>query len=381
MKPKNINHGSTNQGTEQATNEVNADLNESEESKPLDEFNPFDEIDLEEEVFDSINPFGNDNDITQEINFPSDSEKTSNHIESKKELNRKENPIHEGESESKPSSNIELVVDPDTSYFFVFGATTAGKTAMMSGLSYYMKAISDGQLRTCSDETLTNHRTGEYVLQDMTRRVKKGEFVAGTGRLEKTDNVFPTEINLEYIPQDSNKYSMPFCILEMAGEDLQELNITDGGKGGGKLDERISAYLHHPNCSMAFICVVDSDKPNESEELIERFINYTHKIGREENPILISVNKWDKVKDNYNNDVNEYFKKEIPILNKITRDPDREYSKMGFSIGKTDDSDSYYKYDHSDSEKLFKWMYECATGTSIDEVQPKSFFSKLFNSK
>ena len=37
MKPKNINHGSTNQGTEQATNEVNADLNESEESKPLDE--------------------------------------------------------------------------------------------------------------------------------------------------------------------------------------------------------------------------------------------------------------------------------------------------------------------------------------------------------
>ena len=275
---------------------------------------------------------------------------------------------------------IKHTVDPDTTYFFVFGLKSAGKSVMLSGLVYYLKAFRNGQLKSISDLNADNQKRGDFVMSQMKSRVKAGKWVQESMVIDKTEFVFPSEINLEYIPlQSENKYTMPFCLLEMAGEDLGQIKLSDGGKKGGKLDDRINAYLLNPNCDIAFICVVDPDDPDESEDVIEQFIDYTEKIGRHESPVLIAIAKWDKVCNEYNNDVDNYFDNVVPSLDKLTLSEHREYTKMGFSIGQVFEDNSY-KFFPKDSEKLFKWMYEITTGVSYDQNINESLFGKMFSS-
>lgn len=284
------------------------------------------------------------------------------------------------EDQPVKSNVIDHVVDPDTTYFFVFGLSSAGKSVMLSGLIYYLKAIRSGQLKSISDLNVINQKRGDFVMSQMRTRVRDGQWVEKSKMIEQAEFVFPSEINLEYIPlRSENKYTMPFCLLEMAGEDLAQIKLSDGGNKGGQLDERINAYLLNPNCDIAFVCVVDPDDPGESQEVIEQFIDYTEKIGRHESPVLLAISKWDKVRNDFNNDVDKYFSEVIPSLDKLTLSEEREYTKMGFSIGKVFEDDSY-KFFPKDSEKLFKWMYEITTGVPYDQEINESLIGKMFSS-
>lgn len=285
------------------------------------------------------------------------------------------------EQPNKPTNVIKHIVDPDTTYFFVFGLTSAGKSVMLSGLVYYLSAIhKDGQVKATGDLDSVHHKRGEYVSSQMQERVEAGEFVEPTKMINNTELVLPSEINLEYIPRKSeSKSSMSFCLLEMAGEDLAQIQLTDGGNKGGKLDEKINAYLKNPDCNIAFICVVDPEAASKSQLVIRQFLNYTDKIGRGESPVLIAVSKWDKVSHEYDNDVNKYFEEKIPSLNRLSEDEDREYTKMGFSIGEVL-GEKNYKFNPIDSEKLFKWIYETSTGSPYDQNINASLFSSIFSS-
>jgi hypothetical protein len=278
------------------------------------------------------------------------------------------------------TANVDLIIDPNTPYFFVFGNSTAGKSAMLSGLLYYIQTSRIGQLRSLGLNDQAHHRKGDYALSQMTKKVKNGEFIAGTQTLDTTEFVFPTEINLEFEP--NGKASMPFCLLEMAGEDLREIELRDEGKAGGNFDARINAYLQHPDCNMKFICVVDVDTPDNSEYLINQFLMYAHKEGYTTNPVLITVNKWDKVADQYES-VKDYLEEKLPILTNNLFDNNREMAYMKFSIGDVV-SDSIkgdtYKFKPEDSRKLLDWMYETATGESLYEVVKTSAWNKFLKS-
>jgi hypothetical protein len=275
---------------------------------------------------------------------------------------------------------IDLVVDPEMTYFFIFGATTSGKSAMVSSLIYYLKALVNGQIKVIGDNSETHVRRGEFIMKEMFNNVRKGEFPHGTQTLDN-DLVLPTEINLEFFPTDTSKYAMPFCFLEMAGEDLKQIEIKSDIEGG-MLNPKIDAYLRHPDCNIAFICVVDPDSPEDSENLIDSFINYIDKdqVGRSAAPMLLSVNKWDKVKEEYDNSVDKYIEKNLPILNKKTTYTNREYAKVGFSVGdnhyKKGDLD-YYTYNPQDAIKIFNWMYETATGYQLEDEIETSVFTKF----
>jgi hypothetical protein len=212
----------------------------------------------------------------------------------------------------------------------------------------------------------------------MTKKVRNGEFVLGTRTLGSTDFVFPTEINLEFQPHGKQK--MPFCLLEMAGEDLQEIELRDDGKGGS-FDERINAYLQHPDINMKFICVVDVDTPENSDDLINQFLMYVQKKGHTNNPVLITVNKWDKISGDYEN-VDEYVKKKLPLIHNILFDPNRKMSLMKFSIGNvvSDAELDRYEFKSDDSKKLLNWMYSIATGQSLDQEAKISPAKKIIDS-
>jgi GTP-binding protein EngB required for normal cell division len=366
---------------------------------------PIHEIDAEEKKKrsssesvneDSNNPFGdtiNKESISPESNtfFGVEDKATENPFENLED-NSESNPFissnidnssvtpERPESEVKPKSpDMDLVIDPEMPYFFVFGNSTAGKSAMLAGLLYYIQISRIGQLRSLSLNEHEHHRKGDYILSEMTKKVRKGEFIEGTQTLDPTEFVFPTEINLEFQP--TGRKNMPFCLLEMAGEDLKEIELRDQGRRGGEFDERINAYLKHPDCQMIFICVVDVDTPANSEDLINQFLRYIHKIGHSTNPVLITINKWDKIAGEYNS-AKEYLEKELPILTNNLFDDNREMAYMKFSVGTvfSKDGKDAYNYEQEDSEKLLKWMYLTATGESLDQEVKKSKGQKLFKS-
>lgn len=285
---------------------------------------------------------------------------------------------HEPQGEPvKP--NLELAIDADMPYFFVFGNSTAGKSAMLSGLLYYMKTSRIGQLYSLSLNDQEHHRKGDYALVNMTKKVRRGEFIEGTQNLDKLDFVFPTEINLEFEPNIGAK--LPFCLLEMAGEDLREIELRDEGRTGGTFDERINAYLLHPECQMIFICVLDVDSPEDSEDLIDGFLTYIQKIGHGESPVLISINKWDKVASQYDS-AKDYVKQNLPIIENLLLNNSREMSYMSFSVGDvtTNNGKDTYKFKPDDSKKLLEWMYETATGSSLNREVKQSVGKKIVNS-
>jgi hypothetical protein len=276
--------------------------------------------------------------------------------------------------------DVDLVIDPNMPYFFVFGNSTAGKSAMLSGLLYYIQTSRIGQLRSLGLNDQAHHRKGDYALHQMTKKVRNGEFIAGTQTLDTTEFVFPTEINLEFEP--TGKTNMAFCLLEMAGEDLREIELRDEGKTGGNFDARINAYLQHPDCNMKFICVVDVDTPENSEDLINQFLMYAHKSGHTSNPVLITVNKWDKIADQYIS-VKDYLEEKLPILTNNLFNDNRDMAYMKFSIGDVVsdgiNGDSY-KFQPEDSRKLLDWMYETATGQSLNEQVETSALNKFIKS-
>lgn len=261
-------------------------------------------------------------------------------------------------------STIELEIAPQTTYFFVFGLPAAGKSVMVSGLIHYLRAFSEGQVYPIGSADKNNHRRGDYVYAEMTKSVRKGEFVPRTVNLQD-DQSLSTEINLEFAPSDVNKDKFPFCILEMAGEDLEKVRLKNFGREGGILDERINAYLEHPDCNIKFICVLDVDNPDDSQDLIDEFLTYARRLGHENNQVLLTVNKWDKVSDQYEN-VEQYLRNNAEILFKRLYDPEREYEFMPFSIGPVD-AVGRYGYQYQDSKKLFEWMYEVGIGEPLNE--------------
>jgi len=335
------------------------DLNDAE--NPFNQIDAESDIDVNEEPIDPDNPFGGDNYTSSNDDY--------SYTE----------PTYDPPSNST-TPNVDLIIDPEMPYFFVFGNSTAGKSAMLSGLLYYIQTSRIGQLRSLGLNDQAHHRKGDYALNQMTKKVRNGEFIAGTQTLDTTEFVFPTEINLEFEP--TGKTNMPFCLLEMAGEDLREIELRDEGKSGGDFDARINAYLQHPDCNMKFICVVDADTPENSEDLINQFLRYAHKSGHTNNPVLITVNKWDKIADQYDS-VKDFLEDKLPIITNLLFNQNRDMAYMKFSIGNVVSdgiNGDTYKFQPEDSRKLLDWMYETATSESLYEKKATSALSNFIKS-
>ena len=133
---------------------------------------------------------------------------------------------------------------------------------------------------------------------------------------------------------------------------------------------------------MKFICVVDVDTPENSEDLINQFLRYAHKSGHTSNPVLVTVNKWDKIADQYSS-VKEYLEEKLPILTNNLFNDNREMAYMKFSIGDVISDEingDTYKFQPDDSRKLLDWMYETATGESLYDKKATSTLSNFIKS-
>ncbi|HAA17156.1 MAG TPA: hypothetical protein DCE41_37765 [Cytophagales bacterium] len=262
--------------------------------------------------------------------------------------------------EPKP---VELVIDEDYTYFFVFGLTTAGKSAMLSGLIYYMDTARLGVLRPQGGES--HQKRGRYLIKRMRDKVRSGTFIEGTQTLNAQSANLVTEINLRFEPKHPKLPPLQFCLLEMAGEDLKEVEIQESGDGG-EFDDRIDAFLTHPDVELMFICVVDTDFPQRSEDAIRDFMDHLYDKGHQENPLLLTVNKWDKVSEEYGDDIERYLRENLPSVMNSLEDQQREHiAYLDYSIGEVNVTENTFAYKDKDSKRLFKWIYKAASGVDF----------------
>ncbi|NOQ75773.1 MAG: hypothetical protein GQ574_27445 [Crocinitomix sp.] len=274
--------------------------------------------------------------------------------------------------------SYDLEVDPDIPYFFVFGQSNSGKTAMVNGLIHYLKTMAQGQLEILNSSDKVYHKSGRDVLFEMSEDVEDSTFNQKGRAIYNEQNFSPNEINLLFTPDDIRIPIMPFCLLDMVDESMQEAMLTDGGIKGDR-DGRVNAYLQHPDCSLVFVLVINIDFPDESEDLIVQFLDYAKSLGHTNNPVLFAVNKWDLEKEGYDSII-DYFQEKLPILEHLRKDPNRSTAIMDFSIGKLSESEGgVYRYDLKDSERLMKWMYQITTGYSYIEMG-ESYWERLIKS-
>lgn len=355
------------------------DDNDSLSSNTLDEnkdkvLDAFVEQEIPSELDTEMNTSMKDVFIPEETPIPIDDS------ESKKPAKPVIPPTYENKVPQNSGGNINFEIDPNMPYFFVFGPPSSGKTAMLSGLVYYFKTLAQGQITVLNSSDRENHKRGQRLLHEMKTKVREGLFLPGTRVIQIDEVVFPNEIQLEFIPDDTKRPTMPFCLVDMSGEDLKNVNFGEGGMTGGDLDPKINSYLEHPECNLVFILAIDPDDINFGESLIDRFLDHVESLGHAEVPVIFTVNKWDKIRADYEN-VEEFFKINLPLLERRRKDLRRETAILDFSIGKVEKSEIHkegiYNYDPKDSMRLANWMYEVATGYKMNQIMNDSNLTKI----
>lgn len=269
----------------------------------------------------------------------------------------------------KNAAEIEIPYDPESSYFFMYGVNASGKTVILSGLFYNLMAHRMGDnLKNLNDHSLDYQKRGTVLLDNLMEHVPSGKFPPGTTTLTAESQFVPRQINLKFGPKDHSKPEFKFTMMDMSGEDLMRVRVSSDDDHQS-LQPGIETFLTLPHNNLAFICVypAHSDKSNhELSSYMRSFLDELDRIGHTNSPIIFVVSKWDMVKDKYNS-VEEFFLDKDPIMwNKIC-ESERNATTMKFSIGEVDVSSDSFKYNPSNSNELFKWMYKTQMGVSLDE--------------
>lgn len=301
------------------------------------------------------------------------------------DFNDEENSYPGSEADEIPQdpTQIEILYDAESSYFFMYGVRDAGKTVILSGLFYNLMAHRLGDnLKNLNDHTLDFQKRGTVLLDQLMESVPSGKFPKSTTTLQGESQIIPRQINLEFGPKNKQLPDFKFTMMDMSGEDLMKVKVGSD-EDNEKLSPGIESFLSLPDNNLAFICVYPAESGLNNHQLssyIRGFLDELDRLEHKQTPMIFIVSKWDLVKDKYET-IEDFFLDRDPIVwNKIC-ESDRVAAMMKFSIGdvKTnEDGDACFQYDPSNSNELFKWMYKTQMGVSLDEdLASKHGFSKF----
>jgi hypothetical protein len=273
----------------------------------------------------------------------------------------------------------------DRSYLFIFGPSSAGKTVMISSILYYLESsrsiLFGDTLKNINNNNLKHEREGNKLWKELSTTLFENQFPKGTAKI-KIENPFPRHINSHFIPASDELIDFKFCLMDMAGDDLH--NIDPDSKL--PLPESIKIYVEQmPKINICFLYILDptSESYSKSEQLsiFKAFIDLLDQNQHTDTPLLFIVSKWDKVKNSYA-DIEEYIKEVYQPIWGILNQQARQISFAEFSIGEVNENNTLIKkYDPFYSEKVFNWFYKMQTDKSLiskTEKTKKGFFNKHF---
>ncbi|PJX22784.1 hypothetical protein CAP47_07090 [Psychroflexus sp. S27] len=295
---------------------------------------------------------------------------------------------NQDDGEAPPDINVNkieytLEYNDESSYLFIFGPGSSGKTVLISSILYYLdstRSVNYGDtLKNLNDPSKKHEREGNKLWKELKTTLFDNKFPRGTAQVQ-VSNPFPRHINAHFEPANKELNNFQFCLMDMAGEDLHSVDY----ESEESLPDSIRVYIEQmPKSNICFVYVLDpnSDIYEKSEQLsiFSAFIDLLDKNDHTETPLLFLVTKWDTIEDNYN-DVEEYIKSEYPpIWGKLNQQA-RDISYSKFSIGKVnEDNDEIKKYSPEHAEKVFNWFYKKQTGSAIvGENKKRRGFLKRF---
>jgi hypothetical protein len=288
----------------------------------------------------------------------------------------------EGTHQRNPKEpTIEIPFDEQMSYFFMFGVKGSGKSSILSSLIYYLRVLRIGDsLDKLSKTHLDFDRRGEELMDEFYKQVGRGLFPGSTSTLSSEGQKIPRQMPLSFKPADIDKSEFRLCLMDMSGEDLMKVR-PDKNKGTDRLPEGIEVFLDISQSNLCFILVYsvyEALSHSDQELYFDRFFDILTRKGLKEVPILLLMSKWDLVHDQFES-VEDFLKKEAPLIWHHVNNPDRIVTIMPFSIGHVDTNSNTYVYDHRDTEKLFAWMYHTQLGKDLNQQVDQSLFKRFWD--
>ncbi|MEM8525486.1 MAG: hypothetical protein AAGG68_12670 [Bacteroidota bacterium] len=255
--------------------------------------------------------------------------------------------------------------DRNSTFVFMFGRQQAGKTVILSSLAYHMGTDEHGLLET---RRRVDNLKGAAYLKQLSESVRKGQF------MNRTSVGSLYELDLTYTP---NKPEVPmnFTFLEMSGEDLTKVELSESS--AGDLPSDIEVYLKCPNLNLIFMVVVPYEDAEEHDYLVIDFLDYLkeRKPDFDYSKLLLLVSKWDRYEGARKDEVDLFVKEQMPRT--YSRLKAKKATLARYSIGEvSDDNNQILDLNMERPNIVKRWMYQAATGQKIKDEQ-SSFWNKL----
>lgn len=286
--------------------------------------------------------------------------------------------------------DFDLEYDEDTSYLFIFGPSSTGKTVLISSILYYIESVRSIEfgdtLINNNDVKKLHEREGNKLWKELSSTLFENKFPKGTARI--TEHPLPRHINANFIPSNTKLSDFKFCLMDMSGEDLHQIDYDKGNR----LPSGINVYVEKmPQDNMCFTYILDPISPKHSKttqlNVFKAFIDLLDKYKHSNSPILFLISKWDVIAEEYES-AEEYLKSQYQPIWGILNQKGRNISFAEFSIGKVDstknpkESGSIERIDPHYVSKVFNWFYQEQTGHNIlsdISTRDNSKWKNLFN--
>ncbi|RYH72173.1 hypothetical protein EVU94_13990 [Flavobacteriaceae bacterium 144Ye] len=264
---------------------------------------------------------------------------------------------------------VEIEYSKDTSYLYIFGPSSTGKTVLISSILYYLKnnrSVEFGDtLKNLNNPEKKHEKEGSRLWNELATTLFENTFPQGTGSV-KQDNPIPRHINAHLLTSNNKISDFKFCFIDMSGEDLHKVDHDREEQ----LPDVIKAYIESlPKENICFTYILDpkSDRHSKAEQLkvFNGFIDLLDRNSHTSTPLLFLISKWDLVSKTYT-DAEEYLKKEYSPIWGTLSETARKISFAEFTIGEVNsDNTLIKKYNPKYAEKVFNWFYKNQTGDSL----------------
>jgi len=262
----------------------------------------------------------------------------------------------------------------DKQVVFMFGSPKSGKTAVLGSMVQAMQRP-DVNGRFFLHGAADSYFKGGLIWWEEVRSAFKDKKFP-----RRTLTGGTIQIHAEFQPPDSIK-PLNFVFLEMSGEDLETVEISD--KGGYSFKFHIDQFLRITTLKMAFIIVTSWQDAKKDDAMISDFLNYINEKAQhlKGNRFIVLITKWDTKPGDPNESALDFIKRNMPATaNKIAA---AHNVVQPFSVGTVihlpvaDGGDIIQEFDYPAGQRLFARLYETFTGMPVEPK--KSWLNRLFN--
>jgi hypothetical protein len=269
------------------------------------------------------------------------------------------------------------------------GFPAAGKSLFLSSLLHYAKSSSADKLFRILPESNFPFDKGRIAFDEMVDYFNKGNLYSATqkGTIDL--------IGLDIIPTNENLNRLKISFLDLAGEDIQNIKVSNNGEFTGKIKAVLNG-LQVNEAPTVFALITpfepagssnygaNTNAHNIEDTLLFDFLSFLER----EQPnifknakIFIIVSQWDK-NNNTNLTIEEYIRKNRPAVYNFVKNLNILWGK--YSVGRllvqSDETGKTYQKlitkDEFYPQNFWKTLYQVCTGDDLDH---KNFWQKLFS--